>query len=164
MASTFRFREHFVVAVADLPWPGNPGHAQSWCALNAYATELNKSARPGQERPTWAEHQTLNSQLITEASPADLAGCWFHQQRWDVVCYISVAVVRGETVHDAEVLKQWARDKGCDPQCVELAFELLGAMNPVRWSPGHDDLEDGQHRVCAMKAQGVPKTVVYGYP
>lgn len=136
MAATFRSREHFVVAVVDLPWPGNPGNTQSWCALNAYATDLNKSARPGQAGRTWAKHQAHNSRLITQASPAYLAGCRFHQQRWDVACCIAVAVVRGQTVRDVEVLKQWAGDKGYDPQCVDLAFELLGTMAPSSGVPG----------------------------
>lgn len=151
-------RQHFVASVDTLPWPSTPGGVTTSCLLNEHASRLHREAGGSVEG-----HQRLNEALITRASAFDLKPCWFHQQRWDLASYVAVAICRRETTSDERCLRQWVQTHRIDPVIVDLALELTGTLTPIRWTSGDEALGNGQHRVCAMKTQGVKETVVYGY-
>jgi len=161
MTTSFPQRKHFVIQVEALPWPANPGASSGSCAIEAYAAQLLRPPA-GHRSPSWTEHQALNERFIKESAPDALATCWFHQQPWGIISDLAVAVLNRVFTSDISVLKAWAEKKGYAPSVVELAMELLGTAAPLKWTPGDTDVDNGQHRVCAMKAQSVAATVVYG--
>jgi hypothetical protein len=113
-----------------LPWP----HLRFKCA-NAAAFR----------------HTRDHGAVVAELSPTELAGCWTHTVDWARVAAAAVEVVHAG--HDRP------------PQAV---LERLGAplnehlfwlfAEPILLNG--TELGNGQHRVCAMKAQGVPRVPV----
>jgi hypothetical protein len=135
-----------IVAVADLPL----AHLPSSCAHFGRFMELEIAHSDEPEsvvRALW--HQSL--------TPEDYAACEYHQADWLAIADASIAVL--ESVADSK------RDLvvACADQALpsdDLYWLMSLFADPIMWRRGGDGVENGQHRVCALRAAGAASVAV----
>jgi hypothetical protein len=152
--------EFAVVEVEDLPWPGQPGTPGSFCFLNEFAAEV------WDQRLSRADHQRANADIIkARVEDETIHDCWFHRQPWKLVSLVAIQALG--RIHADEPL-DWARAETSlqaearDPaEVIKQARKLVSRDDAISWTPAYpESIGNGMHRICAMKAQGVEKTVV----
>ncbi len=143
MASTAGFE---VIAVADLPL----AHLPSSCAhYDRFADlEVAHSAEPEAAlRRLW--HQSLTAE--------DCAACEYHQADWLAIAAASVAVLESAAASKRDLVATCA-DQALPPEDLFWLMSLF--EHPIMWRRGADGVENGQHRVCALRAAGAPSVAV----
>jgi hypothetical protein len=119
-----------ICEVSALPWP----HLRFKCA--------NATAFWGARDP---------AAVLDALSPAQLRACWTHTVDWRPIAELAVELVRAGHEHPSDLaLRSLGTPKSW--YLVELFSEPIFLNG--------DQLGNGQHRVCAMKAQGVPLIVI----
>lgn len=105
-----------------------------------------------------SEVQARNGKLLRDpANKPCFARCSFHKINWQPICRVAVAAV--QSYADEAAALKWALQQLGGP-CEQHELRALLSEVPIRWVDGDSRLGNGQHRVCAMKEQHVPWTVV----
>lgn len=141
-----RIDELRVVAVADLPWPHNPGSCR-WRQRFEDLRELYPSDRDDQ--PALGAHWSL---ILSED---DLRSCQYHQADWRRVAEVSVNVLdalpQGAEIDDAITAVEEALGDSAEGDWCSSLF-----TDPIVWHPEQRVVVNGQHRSCALRGSGAP--------
>ena len=137
-----------VVHPAVLPLPHNPSRCRFYepADWNGHATLRERRAR-------WLE--------VVESRWEE---CDYHVDDWAKIAQAACWVLEIELQDEPEV---WSTDRwsllggypeaALDEREIHAVDMLFG--DPITWTPGQDEVEDGQHRACALrcvKAAAVP--------
>jgi hypothetical protein len=139
-----------VVAVADLPWPHNPG-ACRWRDRFEDVSNLYPSSRHSE--PAVGAHWFLT------LNRGDFEACPYHGANWKRIAETSVAVFReldeqAERLEALEAVHEAFGDSPDGTWCASLFSD------PIVWSPDQQSVVNGQHRSCALRASGAELCVV----
>jgi len=136
------------VPVPLLPFPHHPfrcPHAQRFADLAGTYDE--------------APPTVVGAHWYLTLSAEDFEECPFHQADWLAVAEASVAIL--------EALPAEASNEEVIDSCAEsaLAGEEMRWLRslfsePIVWIPGEQELTNGQHRTCALRAAGAERCVV----
>jgi hypothetical protein len=136
-----------VVRVADLPWPrslrrcAHRGRLRRAIGASPLSRFLSSSRHQATSRST-------SQAVLSGFGRDDFAACPFHRADWQRIADAAVALARGE-------------DPGTLP--VREARWLASLLeDPIAWDQGSTRLDNGQHRVCALRAAGVDLCVAAG--
>ncbi len=146
-----------IVDVEVLPWPNVPGQAGVFCWLNELSAKL---MAPGQRWPTPGERMLANAARVQQlARDGCITECLYHQPDWFAAAATAIAVVTKRlAATDSEIAAELA--VGSNDPLIGWTRSLLTG-DAISWSPRFpEELANGQKRVCALKQQRVPKTVV----
>jgi hypothetical protein len=136
-----------VVRVADLPWP----RSLRRCAHRELLRRA-VAASPATRFLSSSRHQatcrSASARVLRGLGAEDFAACPFHDGDWALVAKAAVALLHGE-------------DPGPLP---ERDARWLASLleDPIAWDEGSTRLDNGQHRVCALRAAGVELCVAAG--
>ena len=136
-----------VVRVDDLPWPRSLRRC-------AHRERLRRAilASPPTRFLSSSRHQTAcrgaSARVLGGLGADDFAAGPFHQGDWRLVARAAVALARGE-------------DPGALPER-EARWLASLVEDPIAWDEGSARLDNGQHRVCALRAAGVELCVAAG--
>lgn len=140
--------ESFVAVPVDaFPFAHGPfkcPHYERFCELE----RSNPDAPEGVVGEQW--FQTLTA--------ADFAACEFHEADWRTIAATSVAIL---TDAEADVSKRdlsgACADYGLPGRDRNWLFLMFA--EPILWRPGSPCVENGQHRLCALRAAGAESVV-----
>jgi hypothetical protein len=136
-----------VVRVDDLPWPRSLRRC-------AHRRRLRRAilASPPTRFLSSSRHQAacrgVSARVLGGLGTDDFAACPFHRGDWRLVARAAVTLARGG-------------DPGALP---EREGRWLASLveDPIAWDEGSARLDNGQHRVCALRAAGVELCVAAG--
>jgi hypothetical protein len=140
-----------VVCVSDLPWPHRPFK----CGLKE---DFSRFA-PGWEGWDQEEAQDAFRRFIESRPPADFERCGYHDVDWPRLAEDAIRLLDEA---DGERPGRWD---------IEDAFEAEGRADDagyvwsffdydaIVWPDGGETVENGQHRVCALKQMGAVRCV-----
>lgn len=99
-------------------------------------------------------------EFLATLTDEEAALCQYHQADWKRIAALSVAVLARmqEGQRRDKALRVIARRYGLNHRD-ELELMFLFA-DPIHWGFGTDELQNGQHRVCALKKASVEFCVV----
>jgi hypothetical protein len=142
-------RDFNVAAVAEMPWAHNPyncDHFPRWKALHD-ETEPWLDAKERERRASQA--------LFTQLTKPEFAACHYHRMDWRRVCAIAVDALASDSWDD-----WYAVTGGKLPHLSDCENHALATLfrDPIRITGA--SISNGQHRICALRAQGVPRVVV----
>ncbi|MER5549728.1 hypothetical protein ABT072_46900 [Streptomyces sp. NPDC002589] len=137
------------VAASQLPWP----HGLFKCPYGERAKTLAATYPKG-------HNKTAHAELFTQLGDQDFASCPYHQaDDWRAIAEAVLAFSRAdpdseeqdrlyEAAHLSDRDRAWFRS-------------LIGGGH-IWWDTGQQNLTNGQHRLCALRAAGVEVIPVYG--
>lgn len=140
------------VRVADLPAP----HHLFKCLYADRSGELVERYEDSNETdPGRAGRQFLSTLTVEEA-----ARCPYHRADWQTVGALSVAVLARiqDGLRREKALAAISRRHGLGEEDESALRGLF--WDPIHWGFGADGLDNGQHRVCALKMSGAELCVV----
>lgn len=143
-----------VVPVSDLPDPHfmralRPGSGSSSCELGTEDGHLD----------TLAERAAYVAKARAFPQGPDHP-CRFHRVAWPKVAAIACSIVRASLPFDSAIAEAVRDNRLTGPE--EQAIKsLLRGPQAVLYSPGRQEVGDGQHRVCALKSADVPEVPVW---
>jgi hypothetical protein len=149
-----------IVNVSALPWPATPGQSGNFCWLNDLSNRLSLAGT----WPSDVERRLMNAELVAERMrTGDIKDCIYHQFDWGLLSEIAIEILSSAVANDAAI-EAALRSRRADPARIRQVRSLLTRDDSILWSPEYpDDLGNGMKRICAMKQQGVPRTVVRTY-
>jgi hypothetical protein len=102
--------------------------------------------------------QAAMRSMVESLSPDEVSACSYHRPDWPLAADTAVALVErtGDLADDD--LATAARSM--DSETAWALYSFVG--QPIIWNGGQR-LGNGQHRVCAMKLQGVERCPVVEY-
>ncbi len=99
---------------------------------------------------------TSTAEAFGELTTADFAACHYHWADWANIGAIALEVAES----DSEALEQIEGDERLDDEDRGWLASLF--RDPICWDDGDGSLTNGQHRLCALRAAGVPACPVEG--
>jgi hypothetical protein len=144
MEGTDRLR---VVPLSALPWP----HFQSECPLREIVERENRVV---------PNHQAAHAAaFLSSGGRRAMASCKYHQCDW-----VRLVRILRETLDQANGNDV---DPKTHPEYGQLSRnEQRGLLTlvdaPIDWSDGDEELTNGQHRLCALRAVGIEACPVWG--
>lgn len=139
------------VPLAALPWP----HRQFTCEHRERIRAIAKTY-PDDDPAGGHTGQTATAEAFDELTAADFAACHYHRAGWANIGAIALEVVES----GSEALEKIEGDERLgDEDRVWLASLFT---DPICWDDGGGSLTNGQHRLCALRAAGVPACPVEG--
>lgn len=141
------------VTVDELPWAHDPFK----CDHAARFHEVRKGY------PHDVEYDTLAGRRFFLGLHAEhFASCSYHARDWAAIADASI-VLLGQltptsTFHDVLDVATGLLPEGPD------RVQLWGLFfHPIRWFPGSEQVSNGQHRTCALRAAGAARCAVWTY-
>jgi hypothetical protein len=133
--------------VSDLPWP----HYPFKCTFNA-----DFEAKHGTTDPETTQ-ENFKQFVENETNPSE---CLRHTPDWRPAADAAVEVSQhyGPT-SESQAVPHFATSNHSEEV---KRLVLIFWRDPIKWMPGKPQLNDGQHRTCALKASGA-KSVIYEY-
>ncbi len=131
--------------MVNLPFAHDPfrcAHAERFVAL---ASDASGDVSQAQARAAF----------FAQLGPADFASCPRHEGDWGRIAAAAVDVTKasppGGPYDDA--LAVVAKTRVLSRSERSWLHSLI--EDPIAWRPGADEIANGQHRVCALRAAGV---------
>jgi len=138
------------VSTALLPWP----HHLFKCAYAGRARQLIRAY-------TVEGEQAAHAELFTQLHPDGFAACPYHQGDWPAISALVLAFHQAQADGDkARAARARAAMSALSPRDEKWATEWL--KDHLWWDSDDEQLTNGQHRLCALRAAGVPVVPVYG--
>lgn len=143
-----------IARVADIPFPTHVGGNTDGCPLD------DVCKRTYDERGDNVRSDEVLAAL--KAREPEVRECWHHRLKRDELRYVaelSCALVEQRVQPHAETIADLVARDGYSDETLEAVVALFD--DPLHWSftPG-EQLGNGRHRLCALRARGVERVAV----
>jgi hypothetical protein len=136
-----------VVAVSDLPWPCGPFK----CAFEDRFEKLALGIAPEDDE----RRSFLFGEMVTELSQKELQRCPYHQIDWEAAAEAAIEAwekgVRWSDPRFSAITDKYEAEW-------EASFSFFAY--PILWHPRQITVDNGQHRICALKRSGAKRCLV----
>lgn len=138
-----------VVDVAALPWPHWPFKCEHKARFLELEDHYPKNARyAGVVGAHWSSTLTAD----------DIAGCPRHGRDLAGAAAVTAEILESMPESSLDELVAELGRRKLDHDTAELALDFF--IRPISWAPGAPKVDDGQHRLCALRFAGAPRVVV----
>ncbi|WP_233435906.1 hypothetical protein [Streptomyces anulatus] len=137
------------VAASQLPWP----HGLFKCPYGERAKALAATYPKGHSK-------TAHAELFARLGDQDFAACPYHQaDNWEAITAAVFAFARAEP--DSDEQDRLYRATHLSERDRAWFRSLIGGGH-IWWDTGQQNLTNGQHRLCALRAASIEVIPVYG--
>jgi hypothetical protein len=149
-----------VVPIDELPYQ----HLPFKCDLRADWAAALAEEHPDPGHEPWEDRVAFSARWFPQRTAAELARCSYHGLTdWRlaaelaceaVTAAIAAAAGSPEVVPRSHILVDQV------PAAAAVGVEALLFSVPILWSPGSPTVDDGQHRICALRGAGAANVPV----
>jgi len=134
-------------------------HAPFKCA---HAVRFERFLRGAQQLSMTSDEAELvaGAQFYTSLSSGDFEVCDFHDGNWSQIAEASIELLANLSTFDPDAIGTRA-DAAFPGKGTDAAWLASLFWDPIVWRDGQSTVTNGQHRLCAIRASGAQRVIVF---